>query len=143
MVRFWQNLPISETFWKCCHFFVFYRSVSCKNQDDRELNRKKHGISKKIYFIDFLILVCFVDFSLKIPQMSPQIRASCQKRARWAITFFYYFKSAWWQTKLAFKISQCHFFKTCIAFKRFVLDGHKASQKKLSSPHPIWRRVLK
>ena len=21
-------------FWKCCHFFVFYHTVSCKNQDE-------------------------------------------------------------------------------------------------------------
>ena len=49
-------------FCKCCHFFDFYPSVSCKNQDDRELNRTKHGISRTIYFIDFNILFCFADF---------------------------------------------------------------------------------
>ena len=56
LVRFLQNLPISHFFMKCCHFFVFYRSESCKNQDDRELNKRKHGLSRKIYFIDFLVL---------------------------------------------------------------------------------------
>ena len=66
-IRLGQILPILQEFLKCRHFFAFYRSVSCKNQDDREWNRKIHGISRKIYFIDFLILFCFADFFLKNP----------------------------------------------------------------------------
>ena len=42
LVRFCTNLPISERFWKCCHFFDFYRSVSCKNQDDKRIKQKKN-----------------------------------------------------------------------------------------------------
>ena len=67
LVRFLQNLPISHFFMKCCHFFVFYHSESCKNQDDRELNKRKHGLSRKIYFIDFLVLFWFADFFLENP----------------------------------------------------------------------------
>ena len=81
LVKCWQNLPISQTFLKCCHFFVFYRSVSCKSQDDRELNRKKHRISRKTYFIDFLILFCFADFFLENPWNVTKSMGRCKKTA--------------------------------------------------------------
>ena len=55
--RFWPNLPISETFWKCCHFFVFHRSVSCKSKVNRELIRKNDDTltinNVKDFFITF------------------------------------------------------------------------------------------
>ena len=61
-------------------------------------NRKIHGISRKIYIIDFLIF--FVDVFLENPSNVTQIRASCEKMARWAINFKKYFKSTWSQTRL-------------------------------------------
>ena len=81
LVRFWQNLPISYFFCKFCHFFVFYRSVSCKNKDDRELNRKNYEISRKTYFIDFLMLFFFADFFLENPSNVTKINIKCEKVA--------------------------------------------------------------
>ena len=66
MVKF----TIIELFCKLCHFFVFYRSVSFKNKDDRELKRKNYEKSRKTYFIDFLMLFFFADFFWKIKEMS-------------------------------------------------------------------------
>ena len=80
-IHFWQILPISQKFWKGCHFFVFYRSESCKKQDHRGLNRKKHGISRRIDFIDFLIFFCFADFFLENPSNVTKINVKCEKGA--------------------------------------------------------------
>ena len=43
-------------------FLCFYRSVSCKRQDNRELIRKNDETSKVNIFKDFLIKVSFPDF---------------------------------------------------------------------------------
>ena len=66
---------------KCCNFFVLYRSVNCKNQEDKELFRKKHGTSRKIYFIDFFILFCFAGFfpgkSIKCHEKHGSLQQNC------------------------------------------------------------------
>ena len=60
--------------------FSIQHSVCCKKKDDRELIRKKYGKPRKTYFIDFLILFCFVDFfSCKIHQMSQKSTSSLKK----------------------------------------------------------------
>ena len=59
---FGQILDKTIIFLKCCNFFVFYCSVSCKKQDIRELIKKNDELSRQIYFIDFLILFWFADF---------------------------------------------------------------------------------
>ena len=76
----WQNLPVLQTFLKCCHFFAFYRSVSCKSQYDRELNRKNHGIIRQIYFIDFFILFCFMEFFSRKSMKCHEKHGSLQKK---------------------------------------------------------------
>ena len=55
LVKCWQNLPISQTFLKCCHFFVFYRSVSCKSQDNRKLTWTNDDTLVINNLIDFVI----------------------------------------------------------------------------------------
>ena len=44
LVKFMVNQSSS---YKCCHFFVFYRSESCKVMDSRELSRKNYLWSGK------------------------------------------------------------------------------------------------
>ena len=78
---FLTNLPISQTFLKCCHFLVFYRSVSCKSQDDRELNRKKASNIKKHIFNRFFNLLCFADFFLENPWNVTKSMGYCKKTA--------------------------------------------------------------
>ena len=53
--NFFNFLRFSLRFCKCCHFFVFHRSVSCKSQDNREFFKKKDDTSTINDFIDFVI----------------------------------------------------------------------------------------
>ena len=80
LIIFWFA-DFSLKYCKCCHFFVIYRSVSCKNQDNREWIRKSHGRSRKINFIDFPVIFLFADFlfekSLKCHRNQRQVWKRC------------------------------------------------------------------
>ena len=81
LVRLWQYLPLSQTFLKCCHFFVFYRSVNCKSRMIENHSEKKHGISRKIYFIDFSSCFASRIYFLENPWNITKSMGCCQKTA--------------------------------------------------------------
>ena len=75
--------------------WYLHHKFSCKNQDDREFNRKKDGNPQKIYFIDFQILFCFADFFLKNISNVTKINVNWGKTTQWGISVFTYFSSFW------------------------------------------------
>ena len=101
---FGNILPISQKFWKCIHFFVLYCSVSCKSQDNIEFNRKKHGLSGKLYITDFLILFWFAYFFYKKSTKCWEIIVNLGKCAQWMISNSRHFYSTGLIVKNASKV---------------------------------------
>ena len=133
-------IPISLKYCKCCHFFAFYLSVSCKNQDNREWIRKSHGRSRKISFIDFLILFWFADFLIENPSNVTEINVKCEKSAKSWISNFTYFIWVWSLRKNALHATWWTIFQPCVPFRWCVCcpwTGWQSVQLQLCRVHHL------